>query len=67
MEENKRKMKEAQEKLDEERLAMVEQKRLMHEERLKMEEEKKKRSRLEQNVILNKKNARPKLSFSLKS
>jgi len=45
---------------------MVEEQRLIHEERLKMEEERKKQTRQEQNVILGKKNSRPKLSFQLK-
>ena len=45
---------------------MIEEQRLIHEERMKMEEDRKKQRRQEQNVILGKKNTRPKLSFSLK-
>lgn len=50
----------------EERLAMVEEQRKIHEERMKMEEEKKKQKKIEQSIILGKKNSRPKLSFSIK-
>lgn len=49
----------------EERLAMVEQSRKMEEERQRMQREHEKRMRDEQYLILGKKNARPKLSFSL--
>jgi len=45
---------------------MIEEQRLIHEQRVKMEDERKKQLRQEQNVILGKKNSRPKLSFSLK-
>lgn len=66
MEENNEKMLEAQKKLAEERLAMVEEQRQIHEERMRMEEDKKKQKKLEQSIILGKKNSRPKLSFSIK-
>ena len=49
----------------EERLAMVEQQRKMEEDRQRMQREHEKRMRDEQYLILGKKNARPKLSFSL--
>ena len=46
-------------------MKLVEDQRKILEERQKLEEEEKKRSKRDQEVILNKKNARPKLSFSL--
>ena len=49
----------------EERLAMVEQQRKMEEDRQRMQRDHEKRMRDEQHLILGKKNARPKLSFSL--
>lgn len=49
----------------EEQLKLVEEQRRMLEEKQRMEEEDRKRKKREQEVILNKKNARPKLSFSL--
>lgn len=66
MEENNRKIEEAQKKLAEERLAMVEQQRLMEEERQRMRKEHEKRVKEEQKKILGKNNSRPKLSFTLK-
>jgi len=65
VEENNKKIEEAQRKLAEERLAMVEQQRKMEEDRQRMQREHEKRMRDEQYLILGKKNARPKLSFSL--
>lgn len=49
----------------EEQLKLVEEQRRMLEEKQRMEEEDRRRKKREQEVILNKKNARPKLSFSL--
>lgn len=46
-------------------MAMVEQQRKMEEDRQRMQREHEKRMRDEQYLILGKKNARPKLSFSL--
>jgi len=63
MEENTRKMKEAEAKLAEQQLFVVEEKRKLDEERRVMAEERKKQSRIEQNVILGKKGSRPKLKF----
>jgi arginine/glutamate-rich protein 1 len=51
----------------EEQLKLVEEQRKILEERQRLEEDEKKRQRREQEVILNKKNARPRLSFSLNS
>jgi len=51
----------------EERLQMVEAQRKMEEERLAFEKEQKRRIKQEQEVILNKKKARPKLSFGFKA
>lgn len=65
MAENNKKIEEAQKKLAEEQLKLVEEQRRMLEEKQRMEEEDRKRKKREQEVILNKKNARPKLSFSL--
>ena len=48
----------------EEQLALVEEQRRMLEERQAHEDQERRRARTEQEVILNKKNARPKLSFS---
>lgn len=49
----------------EEQLKLVEEQRKMLEEKQKLEEEQRHQSKREQAVILNKKNARPKLSFSI--
>lgn len=49
----------------EEQLKLVEEQRKILEEKQRMEEEERKRVKQEQDRILNKKNARPKLSFSL--
>ena len=49
----------------EEQLKLVEDQRKMLEERQKLEEMEKDKVKREQEVILNKKNARPRLSFSL--
>ena len=65
MEQNNKKMEEAQKKLAEEQLKLVEEQRKMLEQKQRMEDEDRKRKKSEQEVILNKKNARPKLSFSL--
>lgn len=65
MEENNRKIEEAQRKLAEEQLKLVEEQRKMLEVKQKMEDEHKHQTKREQEVILNKKNARPKLSFSI--
>lgn len=49
----------------EEQLKLVEDQRKILEERQRLEEEEKRRQKRDQEVILNKKNARPRLSFSL--
>lgn len=51
----------------EEQLKLVEDQRKILEERQRLEEEEKRRQKRDQEVILNKKNARPRLSFSLNS
>lgn len=50
----------------EERLLIIEEQRKMDEQRQKMRKEQEKRVKEEQNIILGKKNSRPKLSFSIK-
>lgn len=65
MEENNRKIEEAQRKLAEDQLKLVEEQRKILEEKQRLEEEEKRRQKRDQEVILNKKNARPRLSFSL--
>ena len=49
----------------EEQLKLVEEQRQMLERKQKLEDEERRRAKREQEVILNKKNARPRLSFSL--
>lgn len=49
----------------EEQLKLVEDQRKMLEEKQKLEEKQRHDTKREQEVILNKKNARPKLSFSI--
>ena len=49
----------------EEQLKLVEEQRKMLEEKQKLEDEQRQQLKVEQAVILNKKNARPKLSFSI--
>lgn len=49
----------------EEQLKLVEDQRRMLEEKQRMEDDERRRKKREQEVILNKKNARPKVSFSL--
>lgn len=49
----------------EEQLKLVEEQRKMLEQKQKMEEEQRRQRSRDQEVILNKKNARPKLKFSL--
>ena len=51
---------------DEERLAMVEQKRKMDEERRALEKAQKKAEKLQQDVILNRKGNRDRVSFGIK-
>lgn len=51
----------------EEQLKLVEEQRKILEEKQRMEEEEKRRSKKAQEIILNKKNARPSISFSLGS
>lgn len=63
--ENKKKIEDAQRKLAEEQLKLVEEERRMLEQRQQMEEEDKRRKKRDQEVILNKKNARPRLSFAI--
>lgn len=46
-------------------MKLVEEQRKMLEEKQKLEEEDRKRKSREQEIILNKKNARPRVSFSL--
>ena len=48
----------------EEQLKLVEEQRKMLEQRQKLEEEQNKKKKQDQELILNKKNARPRLSFS---
>lgn len=64
--ENNHKILEAQRKLDEERLAMVEQKRKMDEERRALEKAQKKAEKLQQDIILNRKGSRDRVSFGIK-
>ena len=49
----------------EEQLKLVEEQRKMLEEKQRMEDEARQRVKQEQEIILNKKNARPRLSFAL--
>ena len=49
----------------EEQLKLVEEQRKMLEQKQRMEDEAKRRVKEEQEIILNKKNARPRLSFAL--
>lgn len=87
MEENNRKIQEAQRKLvsvffffaqlidsvfdvgfafkAEDQLKLVEDQRKIIEERQRIEDSERRRAKQEQDIVLNKKNARPKLSFSL--
>lgn len=50
----------------EERLVMLEKQRGLEEEKLRMEEDFKKNEKRAQEIILNRKGSRPKLSFGLK-
>jgi len=65
MEDNNQKIEEARRKLAEEQLKLVEDQRKMLEEKQRLEDEHRHKTKKEQEVILNKKNARPKLSFSI--
>jgi len=66
MDENNRKIEDAQRKLAEEQLKLVEDQRRMLEQKQRLEDEERRRSKKEQEIILNKKkNARPTISFSL--
>lgn len=67
LEENNRKIADAQAKLAEEQLRIVEEQRKIHEERMKLDQDRQRQQKEEQKMILGKGKSRPKLSFSLKA